>query len=35
MPPALPLATYRLQLTADFGFERAAAVIPYLRSFPI
>ncbi|HEX6547727.1 MAG TPA: malto-oligosyltrehalose synthase [Candidatus Dormibacteraeota bacterium] len=25
-----PLATYRLQLTPDFGFDRAAAVAPYL-----
>ena len=25
MPPAIPIATYRLQLTADFNFEKAAA----------
>ena len=25
MPPAIPIATYRLQLTADFGFDAAAA----------
>lgn len=25
-----PRATYRLQLTAEFGFEHAAAVLPYL-----
>ena len=25
-------ATYRLQLTADFGFARAAEVAPYLRA---
>lgn len=31
----LPLATYRLQLTAAFGFERAAAVVPYLKSLGI
>ena len=24
MPPAIPLATYRLQLTKDFGFDDAA-----------
>ncbi len=30
MPPAIPLATYRLQLTADFDFDAAAAVVPYL-----
>src|SRR5262245_1760416 len=30
MPPAIPRATYRLQLTADFGFARAAAIVPYL-----
>jgi hypothetical protein len=26
MPPPIPLATYRLQLTADFGFEKAAGI---------
>ena len=30
MPPAVPRATYRLQLTAEFGFARAAAIVPYL-----
>src|ERR1700759_5808573 len=35
MPPALPLATYRLQLTADFNFEHAAAVVPYLKALGI
>jgi (1->4)-alpha-D-glucan 1-alpha-D-glucosylmutase len=35
MPPVLPLATYRLQLTADFGFERAAEVVPYLKALGI
>jgi (1->4)-alpha-D-glucan 1-alpha-D-glucosylmutase len=30
MPPAVPLATYRLQLTKDFGFDGAAAIVPYL-----
>ncbi len=35
MPPAIPLATYRLQLTADFSFEHAAAVVPYLKALRI
>jgi (1->4)-alpha-D-glucan 1-alpha-D-glucosylmutase len=35
MPPAIPLATYRLQLTADFNFERATAVVPYLKALGI
>ncbi len=30
MPPAIPRATYRLQLTAAFGFEAAGAIAPYL-----
>ena len=28
---AVPLATYRLQLTKDFGFDDAAALVPYLK----
>jgi (1->4)-alpha-D-glucan 1-alpha-D-glucosylmutase len=35
MPPSIPLATYRLQLTADFDFEKAAAVVPYLKALGI
>jgi len=35
MPAAIPLATYRLQLTADFDFDRAAAVVPYLKALGI
>jgi (1->4)-alpha-D-glucan 1-alpha-D-glucosylmutase len=35
MPPAIPLATYRLQLTADFNFDAAAAVVPYLRALGV
>jgi (1->4)-alpha-D-glucan 1-alpha-D-glucosylmutase len=35
MPPPLPIATYRLQLTADFNFEQAAAVVPYLKALGI
>ena len=35
MPPSIPLATYRLQLTADFDFDKAAAVVPYLKALGI
>ncbi|MFT4117757.1 malto-oligosyltrehalose synthase [Bradyrhizobium sp.] len=35
MPPAIPLATYRLQLTADFDFDKAAEVVPYLKALGI
>src|ERR1700737_4638649 len=35
MPPAIPIATYRLQLTADFDFDAAAAIVPYLKSLGI
>src|SRR3954464_9327909 len=35
MPPAIPIATYRLQLTADFNFESAARVVPYLKALGI
>jgi len=35
MPPAIPLATYRLQLTADFSFEHAAKIVPYLKALGI
>ncbi|UFX47249.1 malto-oligosyltrehalose synthase [Bradyrhizobium sp. 41S5] len=35
MPPAIPIATYRLQLTADFDFDAAAAVAPYLKALGI
>ncbi|UFZ03783.1 malto-oligosyltrehalose synthase [Bradyrhizobium ontarionense] len=35
MPPAIPLATYRLQLTADFDFEAATRVVPYLKALGI
>ena len=31
MPPDIPLATYRLQLTKDFGFDDAAKLAPYLK----
>jgi len=35
MSRAIPLATYRLQLTADFNFEKAAEVVPYLNALGI
>lgn len=35
MTAAIPIATYRLQLTADFNFDAAAAVIPYLKALGI
>lgn len=35
MPPSIPLATYRLQLTADFNFDAAARVAPYLKALGI
>ena len=35
MPPAIPIATYRVQLTANFDFDAAAAVVPYLKALGI
>jgi (1->4)-alpha-D-glucan 1-alpha-D-glucosylmutase len=35
MPPPIPTATYRLQLRAGFGFDQAAAVVPYLKALGI
>src|SRR3981081_4669250 len=35
MPPAIPIATYRLQLSADFNFDAATSVVPYLRALGI
>src|SRR5438874_11676003 len=35
MPLAVPIATYRLQLTASFGFDAAASIIPYLKALEI
>ncbi len=35
MAPSIPLATYRLQLTKDFGFDKAAAIVPYLKRLGI
>jgi len=35
MPRDIPLATYRLQLTKDFGFDDAARMVPYLQALGI
>ncbi|MDR3469082.1 MAG: malto-oligosyltrehalose synthase [Xanthobacteraceae bacterium] len=35
MAADLPLATYRLQLTGSFGFDAAAAIVPYLEALGI
>ena len=35
MPSATPLATYRVQLTKDFGFDDAAKLPPYLKQLGI
>jgi (1->4)-alpha-D-glucan 1-alpha-D-glucosylmutase len=35
MPPAIPIATYRLQLTAQFDFDAAASAVPYLKALGI
>ena len=35
MPPIVPLATYRLQLTKDFGFDDAAKLVPYLKQLGV
>ena len=35
MPPSIPVATYRLQLTADFDFDAAGAVMSYLKALGI
>jgi (1->4)-alpha-D-glucan 1-alpha-D-glucosylmutase len=35
MPPSIPIATYRLQLTSDFGFNDAAELVPYLKAVGI
>jgi (1->4)-alpha-D-glucan 1-alpha-D-glucosylmutase len=34
-PPITPTATYRVQLTAGFGFRDAAALVPYLAALGI
>src|SRR5258707_4331161 len=35
MPKSAPLATYRLQFNASFGFDQAAATVPYLKALGI
>jgi len=35
MPSALPLATYRLQLTKNFTFDDALTLVPYLKALGI
>jgi (1->4)-alpha-D-glucan 1-alpha-D-glucosylmutase len=35
MPPSIPIATYRLQLTKSFGFHDAAELVPYLKALGI
>lgn len=35
MSSSLPLATYRVQLSASFGFDAAAAIVPYLKQLGI
>jgi len=35
MRGAVPIATYRVQLTAEFGFDAAAAIVPYLKALGI
>src|SRR6185295_16145845 len=35
MPAPVPIATYRLQLTKAFGFDDAAALVPYLKRLGI
>jgi (1->4)-alpha-D-glucan 1-alpha-D-glucosylmutase len=35
VPPVVPIATYRLQLSRDFGFDDAARLAPYLKALGI
>ena len=35
MPPTVPIATYRVQFTPDFGFEQTVAIVPYLKALGI
>ena len=35
MPPAIPIATYRLQFSRAFDFDAAAKVVPYLKALGI
>src|SRR6202171_6542658 len=35
MRDAIPIATYRLQLTANFDFDAAASIVPYLKALGV
>src|SRR5215813_7784996 len=35
MPPSIPITTYRIQLTADFNFAKAAEIVPYLKALGV
>lgn len=35
LPPAIPIATYRLQLHRDFTFKHARELVPYLRELGV
>src|ERR1700716_1272263 len=35
MRGAIPIATYRLQLTANFDFDAAASIVPYLKALGV
>jgi (1->4)-alpha-D-glucan 1-alpha-D-glucosylmutase len=35
MRPSVPIATYRLQLNARFGFDQAAEIVPYLKALGV
>jgi (1->4)-alpha-D-glucan 1-alpha-D-glucosylmutase len=35
MTPSVPLATYRIQFTPSFGFDQAAALVPYLKKLGV
>src|SRR5690349_14187876 len=35
MPPVIPVATYRLQLSKAFDFDAAANIVPYLKALGI
>jgi (1->4)-alpha-D-glucan 1-alpha-D-glucosylmutase len=34
-PPAIPIATYRIQLTPDFEFDAVAEIVPYLAALGV
>src|SRR5881398_3932502 len=35
MAPAIPIATYRVQLTPNFDFDAATVIVPYLKALGI